>query len=259
MKKIDYSFIATGAAQPYKKGTWKHLQEAYQETLDALGKALSTDPTGLTVLFGCVDSGGGYPNYNLTAGAIYYNGEIYLVDATGAINVGAAQLVGVLDTQYYTDPTADPVKFTDNNTHNVHVIRKIKFQTGASASGITGNTKSDFPNVLPLSGASTAITPLNSYTIGANPAKYRKDSFGNVILTGIVTSPNPITSNQFATLPAGFRPKTSRFYVVKGSGTENYYITIGTGGAVQITKIAGGNVDTSQQCFLDGVSFNIND
>jgi hypothetical protein len=117
---------------------------AYQEALTALGNAVIgrlPDLSNLYILFGCVNTGTGL-NYIISAGAIYYNGEVYLVDAiTFTATAGQVAVANILTTQYNVN--ADPVTFTNGQSYNVHNIQKIVFSSAAAGSGI-----GDFSNLL---------------------------------------------------------------------------------------------------------------
>ena len=143
MRKLDTSAVTTTVGFPVKSGTWVHLQAAYQEALTALANSIIgrlPDNNNFYILYGCVNTGT-YPTYNISAGAIYYSGEVYLVDAT-TFNAGALVAVGnIVTTNFVTN--ADPVLFTDNVSRSVHQIRKIVFTAGTSGSGIC-----DFSNAL---------------------------------------------------------------------------------------------------------------
>lgn len=136
MKKLDLSPIAAGISMYVKGGTFQFLQLAYQEgltelTTSRIGK--SYDPTKGYILNGCVNSGTG-STYNISAGSIFFNGEIFLVDAVSFTISGSNVAEAVITTtQYVTD--ADPTDFTDGIQRNVHNIRKIVFQPGLSGSG----------------------------------------------------------------------------------------------------------------------------
>lgn len=137
MRKIDVSAVTSSIGLPIKSGTLSHMQSAYQEALGALGKGLagsSYDPTKVYVLNGCVNSGSG-SNYIISAGAVFFNNEVYLVDAATFTTSGANVAVGVVTTSFFSDVTADPVEFTDGVLRNIHQIRKIVMQAGLSGSG----------------------------------------------------------------------------------------------------------------------------
>jgi hypothetical protein len=137
MKILDVTPITDASEFPVKKGTLQFLQDAHQETMAALIEALigaAYNPAVVYILVGVVNSGT-YPAYSITAGAAFYNGEVFLIDpatftATGS-NVAIFQIVV---SQYTTD--ADPVTFTDTTVRNVHNIRKLQIVQGATGSGI---------------------------------------------------------------------------------------------------------------------------
>lgn len=135
MKKVDTSFISTTAGLPAKAGVLNHLQEAHQETALAIGQALigpEYDPAKIYVLYGCVNSGSGL-SYIITAGAVFFNGEIYLVDAVSFVASAGQVAVGQLATTYATSAIGDPIQFTDGSSHNVLQIRKMVIAAAATA------------------------------------------------------------------------------------------------------------------------------
>ncbi|MGN7818788.1 hypothetical protein ACTJJB_01590 [Chitinophaga sp. 22536] len=122
-----------------------HLQLAYQEAIAALGQCLAGaayNPSKVYVLNGCVNSGSG-TTYNISAGSVFYNGEVYLVDAASFTISGPNVAVGIVPNpptvttglSFYSDVIADPVQFTDGVNRNVHQIRKCVIQPGLSGSG----------------------------------------------------------------------------------------------------------------------------
>lgn len=120
---------------PVKGGTLLHLQLAYQEAITALANSIigrSADFTNAYVLYGLVNSGTVF-SMNVSAGAIYYNGEVFLVDAF-TLTVADTPVANIVTTFY--SASADPVTFTDGITRNVHQIRKIVFTDGATGSGL---------------------------------------------------------------------------------------------------------------------------
>lgn len=142
MKKIDVSFAIDPVRQPFMARSVSHLQEAFQEPIDAICQFLSRkSPGGVTVLFGCVDSGVA-PAVNITAGAVYYSGEVYLVAAAAFTPTGANVAVANIVTTYQA---GDPALFSDNSSHNVHQIRRVVISDAAAGSGIADF--SDFKRV----------------------------------------------------------------------------------------------------------------
>lgn len=162
MRKLSTTAISNSNGMPVKGGTLDHVQLAYQEAVNALARNLigrDIDNTRGYILFGCLNTGT-TAAMNVTAGAIFYAGEVYLVDA---FNLNVAQTaVASVQTSYY-QTNADPVTFTDGVQRNVHEIRKIVFSDGASGSGLF-----DFNNMvntqIPLGGVKVASLP-STYTV----------------------------------------------------------------------------------------------
>ncbi|KAA2242812.1 hypothetical protein F0L74_09800 [Chitinophaga agrisoli] len=137
MRKVDVSPITTSIGMPIKAGTLTHLQSAYQEAISALGAALagSTYDSGkVYILTGCRNSGSG-SSYVISAGAVFYGGEVYLVDPASFTISNPNVAVGVVTTTFFADAVADSVQFTDGVLRNVHQIRKIVLKAGLSGSG----------------------------------------------------------------------------------------------------------------------------
>lgn len=162
MRKLSTSNITNSTGMPVKGGTLQHLQLSYQEAFNAIARNLigrDIDNTRGYILFGLINTGT-TSAMNVTAGAIFYAGEVYLVDAF-VLNV-AQTAVASIQTSYY-QTNADPVTFTDGVQRNVHEVRKIIFTDGASGSGLF-----DFGNMvntrLPLKNTQQASLP-SSYTV----------------------------------------------------------------------------------------------
>jgi hypothetical protein len=139
MRKIDVSHIGSSVGMPVKSGTLVHLQLAYQEALNALAQSQigsNYDSSKVYILYGCVNSGSG-STFTISAGAVFYNGEVYLVDAVSFTASGTA--VGTIGTTYF-GTNADPVTFTDSSTANVHQIRKMVIADATSGSGVADYT-----------------------------------------------------------------------------------------------------------------------
>lgn len=138
MKKLDISPISNSAQFFPKKGTLQFLQLSYQEGFTAIVKALigpSYNPSTVYILYG-VENSGVYPSYVITDGVVFYNGEIYYVDATSFTATGSNVAVFSTITSQYTT-FADPVTFSDTTTHNIHNIVKMQLTQAASGSGIS--------------------------------------------------------------------------------------------------------------------------
>jgi hypothetical protein len=130
MKKVLSGDITSTARQPYTKVTHEFYNAMVKELGDSVIRMQGmNDNASFIVLWGCVNSGA--PNANISAGAIWYNGEIYPCDAFVDGTISDA-IVGTITTTY---DAADPILFTDNNSHNVHQINKIVWSDAVSGSG----------------------------------------------------------------------------------------------------------------------------
>jgi len=126
MKRLNTSFITSGIGMPIKSGTLDFLQDAHKETASQIITSLMgyvpADNT-MYILSGCINSDTS-PTYNVSAGIVYYNGELYNVPAfnltASGINLPYPSL---LVTHYSTN--ADIVQFTDGVNRNVHDIRSF--------------------------------------------------------------------------------------------------------------------------------------
>ena len=170
MRKLDTSYASSTVGQPIKSGTIDHLQEAYQEALTAIGQALvgqDPDLSNYYRLWGCVNSGSGL-NYSISAGAIWYNGEVFLVPAASFTAASGQVAVGNFQTTF-NGTNADPVLFTDGQSRNVHQIRQLVFAAGTSGTGAV-----DFSKLqeVRLSLQNVQINPLPStYTLTFEQSK----------------------------------------------------------------------------------------
>jgi len=146
MKKLNVTPISDSAQMPLKKGTLQFLQDANLEVVAATMKALIGvlyNPDTVYVMFGCKNTGTD-PNYIISAGAVFYQGEIFLVDAISFSTSGNTAIFQIITTQYGT--FADPVTFTDSTVHNVHDIRKVQVIAGTTGTGIADYSQGSFLN-----------------------------------------------------------------------------------------------------------------
>jgi len=173
MKKLNVTPISDSAQMPLKKGTLQFLQDANLEALAAILKSHIGDAYNAStvyILFG-VKNTGTAPNYVISAGAVFYQGEIFLVDATSFSTSGNVAIFQIITTQYTT--YADPVTFSDATVHNVHDIRKVQVLAGTSGSGIADFSQANSPLlVVPpqvnISGAGVTGSYPNFVIPGAN-------------------------------------------------------------------------------------------
>lgn len=135
MRRLDTTtYASVSVAQPLKSGSLFHIQEGTKEAIASVVKAgmqTAYDPTKGYILYGLVRTGTGLV-FNVTAGAIFFNDEVYQVDAFNFTAASGQTAIGQITTTYYlgNGDNADPVAFTDGTSHNVHEIRKIVFTGG---------------------------------------------------------------------------------------------------------------------------------
>lgn len=260
MKKVQLNGISEGVRYPLTTLFAQHIQEAYAEIVDALVKGLIEDPSKLTILNGCV-IGGASPNFTVSAGAAYYQGEIFLVDA-GTVNVPSGQtLVWRIEESY---AAGDPVTFSDNIPRNAHLIRKMKLVAGASGSGVEDNAEAMRLDVLAKieqlqsDKADVVQEPWKDLVLGSGiithtsatyghpipNAGYMKDTLGFVHLRGVIqaTISEPNDWYLVATLPEGYRP--------------SHAVNLSAGDAVQNRVMPTGEIRMSGTAMvLDGITF----
>lgn len=163
MKKLATSAITNSAQFFPKKGTLEFLQLQHRETTAATIIALigPTYNAGTVYVFSGVVNTGTYPVYTVTAGVVFYNGEIYYIDAASFTATGTDVAVfSTIQTQYTTD--ADPCTFSDATTHNIHNIIKMQLTAGVSGSGLANIAQAfymnfNIPAQLLLTGTGQAI------------------------------------------------------------------------------------------------------
>lgn len=127
MKKYVTSDISTIIGAPLLKRTVNFLQDSWTELTNAqiiaaIGQEYDT--TKAYRLYGAqLTRTTGY-YYTTSAGAIFFNGEVYYVDAVGGL--GAVFNLGI-GLQIVTTYDSDPTIFSDGSGHNVHSIRKMQY------------------------------------------------------------------------------------------------------------------------------------
>lgn len=237
MRKINESLITSTSAMFYKQGTWTHLQKAYIEAFaesikSLIGSTYST--TKVYVLNGCVNSTSG-STYTISAGSVFYNGEIYLVDATTFTVTTGTAVATIVTTQNTTDYNADPCLFSDGTYKNVHDIRKIVIAEAVSGSGVSNYANFDF---YPYSQNYVDIS--DSVSVGASftgTPTVRKYFDGTIEVTGTLNFASTVTApqNLLTGLPVPysiFMPVT--IYV---SASGNAYQNVGLNSSGQLRTI----------------------
>lgn len=136
MKVLNISDISSSNAMPIKSGTLQFLQDAHKEALAGLVTNVIPTPIANTIyiLSGCKNSTTA-PIHTLSAGVLFYNGEIFNFDGATFTLTGLQKAYARIETtQYLTN--ADPVQFTDGVSRNVHNVRKIVIENTTVSSGL---------------------------------------------------------------------------------------------------------------------------
>jgi hypothetical protein len=160
MKKVDTSAITGTTGMPIKSGVINHVLQSIQEIASALTEGLlgvQYDATKLYAINGVLGTISG-STYTLNAGWIYYGGELYQVDATSFTVTGGQTGIVTLATTYATGASGDPIQFTDGVSRNVLQIRKLVIAAGTTGTGVTGNSNSDYANLIPVNPIATINT-----------------------------------------------------------------------------------------------------
>lgn len=136
MKILDTTSISTSNAMPIKSGTLQFLQDASKEAMAALVTNLIPNPDVNTIyrISGCLNSTVA-PIHTLSAGVLFYNGEIFNFDGATFTLTGLQKAYARIATTQFTT-NADPVQFTDGVSRNVHNIRKIVIENTTTSSGL---------------------------------------------------------------------------------------------------------------------------
>lgn len=253
MKKLDVSAVTNAAQMKLKAGTLQFLQDANAEAFAALCLALigsSYSASQVYVLWGCINSGS-TTDYDISAGAIFYDGEIYLVDAaTFSLNANVA-IFSPITTQYTTN--ADPMTFSDSSIHNIHNIRKMRILGGATGTmnyetrkGIleylpaqlnltadgAASISGTYPNIkvsVPANSNRNPVLYAGSFNVG-NPAGNQAYTItfptigtNNYYVMGIfVSNPTSVLPEQDATLTWVIRAKTNTGFTLQVHELGNF-------------------------------------
>lgn len=245
------------------------IQDSTFEQLKNLVKSLTNSTDECIKLWGGVVSVVG-STYSITAGAFFYNDEIYTIDATSFIDAGTPQFKII--TTYLP---IDPVVYKDAHSFSPHQIRKISLVSSTTSGALFNYNDASIKDLKDLLkarlglvdyslGTKTALATVNSYSWAPETAYYRKDTNGRVVLMGGIAAPGSVSSPLVATLPVGYRPAFKREYVVGGRDFGStvggmFILQIGTDGSIFITNINGSTIAALSTFYLDPVSFNVND
>lgn len=191
MKKIDVSNVTSTARQPLLGRSISHLQNAYTEAINSLCKKFMPNYSAgdVVILEGLVDTGTAGVSFNISAGSVYYNGEVYQIPATGVLVIAGNTAVLTLPTAYLT---GDPVTLTDGSIKNVHTMGAGLISLATSGSGVKDYTS--FKRIA----ANPVFAKLTTVNSGAASTSFT--------LTGWDASPIDADS-QFTIASGRFTPK----------------------------------------------------
>ena len=257
MKKLDVSSITDSARFPIKSGTLAFLQQAYGEAFEGIIISLigpTYNTTTMYVLSGCVNTGSG-SNYTISGGYVFFNGEIYSVPSAGFSTTGTDVPVFVLFVGQF-NINADPVTFTDNSVKNVHNIRQVLVQSGASGSGLADYSTRyvmsfNIPQQLNATGAGVSGTYPNLVFQGAGlqPLAVGRVHIGDIPGSHVMTY-NVVFDTPLAT--SSYIPVLSLISIGTIPG-DDIYVSFGvigstittTGFTIQLREIPGSvqNID----------------
>jgi hypothetical protein len=242
-------------------GTLPFIQDSFQEAMSSFIKGVigSYTANDLIVFIDplIVISGGGN-TATWTAGAIFYNDEIYTIPAGTLTKAGGAVFLYVItDVQ---SPIIDPVYFKDGNQYGPHRVRQITISSGTSGTGIADYGAVTVKTTIAANAPKpswTAIALINGWVAVAGLSPYyRKWPNGEVEFKGLIQG-SASTNVIFASLPSGYRP-TSSLKTFTGFCSANSpkaeVVSVTSGGDVECQFYTPG---TTAQISLDSVRFNI--
>lgn len=214
MKKVNLSAVTTSIGAPVKHGTIDHLQSAYTEAIESILRAAigsEYDPTKGYILHGCEATGSDPGSRTISAGAIFFNGEVYQVPEASFTTSGSDVAVGTITTSHFTGTSADPVKFTDNNVRYIHDIRQIVFSADLAGSGDV-----NFDDLLPVYPG----LPMFNLT-----------GTGDATITGVYPDLNvgvkvPFAKGRTATINPGTGGSTQSVVLSPAAANTNYIVLL---------------------------------
>lgn len=254
MKTLDTSPMSSTNLMLFKGGHFNFLQLSHKETVGAALHEIIGDNYDSSipyVLYGLESASAG-PTTDFGAGAIFFNGEVFLFNLQTFHNPSGSDvfLVNIDASTFTTD--ADPTDFSGGTPSNVCLNRRAVIATGTTGTGQI----SDYSNLVYLQYAWTDALSLTASvgspnTIAITSTLYNKYKFANGLftwtfkvkctITGTTTlacnfemSGNPINA-EFAN-PGGFYACT---YVATGSSLPQpaHAVLVNDSGLLQVSII----------------------
>ena len=214
------SFLTTPIVDPVKapfsKRSFTHLNTALDELGEDIVKGILSGnytTNDLVILYGCVVTANIPGTSSVTAGAIYYNGRIYKVDANASISSPANTLVWSIATTYIS---GDPATFSDGSSSNFHKIEKFQLTNAGTGTGLADYNAATVKNIYSIStGAITFSTGWSD-----NGTSFKLMPLGEVEVQFSVTISAGGTTT-VGTIPAAYAPASiKRFTVADYNGTD---------------------------------------
>ena len=217
MNNIDVSNISDpNQAQPYFGKSLQFHQDATKEALNNLAISMigaSYVTNQVYVLFGCIRTGAvdgaGSGAAAVSAGAIFYNGEVYTVPAFSTANIAGQNLYSVLTV---TDAAFDPSQFSNGVSFNVHNIRQWDIvQAGSGTNLQSGWIYLDKVHLVGTTGEPAYLANVSTAPavigVNQNPTSFtrRKD---NLVINGYIkrTGGGATTAFDIFALPSVYLP-----------------------------------------------------
>lgn len=197
MKKLDTSNISGLAKAPIIKATHDHIKESIIETTNSLALGIieglldSYNTNDLIILHGCEITANIPGTSSITAGAVYYNGEVYQVDANASlVTSGGQNLFWTIDSSYIASDSS--FYWSDGVQRNFHQVEKFQ------------------------------LTPANSGSIAWNQPSVKRlasDWSTSTSTSGVTYSGGTVTSVKFAWIKQG--SKVTFSYLFIGAATAS--------------------------------------
>jgi hypothetical protein len=252
-------FIPGG--HPIKVDDLAFMTSAYEQLAGFVCKHLASNDSTPRILYGCVITGTA-PSRSITAGAVWWNNEIWRVIG-GSIPGSGTYVVGVPETNVVAP---SPVTYGNGSVYNVHteslfsmnstniqgIITSCYFDDAVKLGAPQWTTASTSGT---LAWASTDYTHASTAGLGAfADVACRLLPNGTVEIEGSFTNTVAAPgSNQIFTLPAACRPqKTRRVQVLRGSTVVG--LTIFSNGECYLDSVAT-TLHTIHS--LDGIKFDV--
>ena len=147
MKILDLNPVTPSVGVIIQKNTLLHITDAYKESFESLGKSMlpvSAYTGKLVVLYGCVITGTNPGARTITAGAVFYNGQVYQVQASTFTTTGSQ--IGIW-TLVDLNAASIESKLTDGTDVHMLVNNAFVFSAGAAASGLFDETSASIERV----------------------------------------------------------------------------------------------------------------